>query len=205
MPTGRPSEDDQLTGINTCLRISLSRALALAAKAHPRCTFARSLNLRRLSLFSPLAAAFDFALDFEVADWCDGHAGGWRQKAPARVAVIADAAACEAIKTSVVLHHIVPLPEWERESDPQVRMRLANRPGGQFCKRSGSDALLLLGTPRWDVCVLGILSPSLPLWQFEHRFVHLSDSVNPLMKPPYIVHPHGEKLKQQPAHTIRRV
>ena len=53
-----------------------------------------------------------------------------------------------------MLHHIAPLPAWKATTDPRERARLARGLGGQFCKRSGSDALLVHGTERWDVCVL---------------------------------------------------
>lgn len=67
-----------------------------------------------------------------------------------------DTAACEAIKTSVMMHHIFPLDEFNASADPRERARVANRLGGEYCKslRPGSEALLVHGTPGWDVCVL---------------------------------------------------
>ena len=104
---------------------------------------------------SPPLGAFGLLLD-ESTPEVVGRILGSGAAAEARWHHLAgDAAACEAIKTSVVLQHIVPLPEWKACSpDPRERTRLANRLGGQFCKPSGSDALLLYETPGWDVCVL---------------------------------------------------
>ena len=63
-----------------------------------------------------------------------------------------DAAACEAIKTSVALHHIIC--KVEMIEDTRERARAANQfYGGRLCTPSGSKALLVHGTPRWDVCV----------------------------------------------------
>ena len=64
-----------------------------------------------------------------------------------------DAAAAEAVKGSVMLNHIAPLPEWKSVGHPEARVRLAYRLGGQFLKPSGSEALLVHGTAGWDVCV----------------------------------------------------
>jgi hypothetical protein len=102
----------------------------------------------------PRLGAFGHLLD-EVTPEVVGRTLGTGPAAEARWQHLAgDAAACEAIKTSVMLHHIVPLPEWKATADPVDRTRLANRLGGQFCSRVNRNALLVHGTPRWDVCVL---------------------------------------------------
>ena len=63
-----------------------------------------------------------------------------------------DEAACEAIKSSVLFHHI--LPEVQMIEDVIERGRNAMRfYGGRLCTPSGSKSLLVHGTPRWDVCV----------------------------------------------------
>lgn len=103
----------------------------------------------------PLLGAFGLVAPDEVTPKLVGRALGRGAAAEARWHHLAgDAAACEAIKKSVFLQHIVVLPEWEATTDPRERTRLAYRLGGQFCTQSGSDALLVHGTPRWDVCVL---------------------------------------------------
>ena len=63
-----------------------------------------------------------------------------------------DAAACEAIKTSVALHHI--MYKVEMIEDNRERARAANQfYGGRLCTPPGSKALLVHGTPRWTACV----------------------------------------------------
>ena len=104
---------------------------------------------------SPPLGAFGLLLDESTPGVIGRVLGSGTPIAAARWHHLAgDAAACEAIKTSVVLHHIAPLPEWEATTDPQERTDLANRMGGQFCARSGSNALLVHGKPGWEVCVL---------------------------------------------------
>ena len=63
-----------------------------------------------------------------------------------------DPGACEAIKTSIWFCHITPAVS--AIADPQERGRVANRHyGGRLCTPNGSKALLVLNTPRWDMCV----------------------------------------------------
>jgi len=62
-----------------------------------------------------------------------------------------DEAACQAIKTSVLIHHI--LPQVHTFVDNVERGRAAARLGGRLCTRAGVKALLVPGTPRWNVCV----------------------------------------------------
>ena len=63
-----------------------------------------------------------------------------------------DVAACEAITTSVMLHHIVPLPEWKATNDLALSLSCASPGFGSVSgpdvprgTRDGADAFALWG------------------------------------------------------------
>jgi hypothetical protein len=61
-----------------------------------------------------------------------------------------DASACEVIKSSVLVHHILPRVQ---AFNGLERGQAAAALGGRYCTRSGKSALVVVGTARWDACV----------------------------------------------------
>ena len=71
--------------------------------------------------------------------------GGDRAAAERWQHLAGDAEACQAIKTSVVQHHISCHPEVLPIEDDGERGRAMNRLGGRLCTRCGSKALRAVG------------------------------------------------------------
>ena len=103
---------------------------------------------------TPRLGAFGLLLDENTPEVIGRILGSGTAASNARWHHLAgDAAACEAVKASVMVHHVSTLPEWRAIASPVERHVLADRLGGRFCRSSGRDALLVHGTRGWDECV----------------------------------------------------
>eukprot|EP00966_Prymnesium_polylepis_P050489 1168894-Prymnesium_polylepis.1 len=83
-----------------------------------------------------------------------GHAlGGDDAQTRARWKHLASSpASCQAIKHSVMFHHVLPQLR-DQDLAPHERGIAASQIGGRFLTKAGNRALLVEGTPRWTVCV----------------------------------------------------